>query len=231
MAVPMKLALRNRLAGWCLEALRNPAAEARIHALAAFAGRSDASGTARDLDDERAAILAASDVFEPLDRGVRLRPELSGDVEALRWRAPRFSQALSDCRKACAAPRPGEIDVPWSLCAAAALFNARLFFEVHELLEDCWRPAQGPLKTLLQGLIQVAVGLHHHANGNLRGAIALLGEGNVKLSPFRPEIHGVELGAFCAAIDAITGALRGGAASSELPIPRLVVRHSSAITR
>jgi len=225
----MKLWLRNRLAGWCLDALRDPAAEARIHALSAFARHADPSGAARHLAEDHVGILAASDVFERAEPGVRLRADLTVDLAALRWRAERFSEALSDCRAECEAPRADEVG--WSLCAAAALFNRRLFFEVHELLEDCWRPAGEPLKTLLQGLIQVAVGLHHHANGNLRGAVALLTEGNAKLRPFAPGAHGVELGAFCEAIDAVARALGERPAPAQPPLPRLVVRHSSLITR
>jgi hypothetical protein len=231
MALRMKLSLRNRLAEWCLAALRDPTAEARIRALTTFARRADGSGSARDLGEDDERMLAAADVFERADPGIRLRADLMCDLAALRWRAERFSEALADCRAACTVPRADEDDVPWSLRAASALFNRRLFFEVHELLEDCWRPAGEPLKTLLQGLIQVAVGLHHHANGNLRGAIALLTEGSAKLRPFAPEAHGVELGAFCRAIDEISCALRGADPPAELPVPRLVVRHGSAITR
>jgi uncharacterized protein len=64
---------------------------------------------------------------------------------------------------------------------AAALFDAGLFFEVHELLEPTWTAAAGAEREALQGLIQVAVGYHHLANGNLRGARALLDEGGARL--------------------------------------------------
>ena len=94
----MKLWLRNRIAGWCLDALRDPAAEARIHALTAFACQADASGAARHLAEDHVEILAASDVFERAEPGVRLRADLAVDLAALRWRAQRFSEALADCR-------------------------------------------------------------------------------------------------------------------------------------
>jgi len=61
---------------------------------------------------------------------------------------------------------------------AAVLF----YFEVHELLEPHWRAAAGAEREALQGLIQLAVGLQHLANGNLEGARALLGESAAKLS-------------------------------------------------
>lgn len=67
------------------------------------------------------------------------------------------------------------------LDAAAALFDAHLYFEVHELLEPAWRAAEGDEREALQGLIQVAVGYQHLANGNFAGARALLEEGRRRL--------------------------------------------------
>jgi len=65
--------------------------------------------------------------------------------------------------------------------AAAALFDAHLYFEVHELLEPAWRDAAGGEREALQGLIQIAVGYQHLANGNFAGARALLDEGRRRL--------------------------------------------------
>jgi hypothetical protein len=67
------------------------------------------------------------------------------------------------------------------LDAAATLFDAHLYFEVHELLEPAWRQASGGEREALQGLIQIAVGYQHLANGNLAGARALLDEGARRL--------------------------------------------------
>ena len=55
------------------------------------------------------------------------------------------------------------------------LFNRAAFFEAHEALEDVWRAAPESEKKFLQGLIQIAVGLHHYGTGNLVGARSLLG--------------------------------------------------------
>lgn len=43
---------------------------------------------------------------------------------------------------------------------ADALGAAGRFFEAHEELEAGWKAAEGPEKTLLQGVIQIAAGLH-----------------------------------------------------------------------
>jgi predicted metal-dependent hydrolase len=68
-----------------------------------------------------------------------------------------------------------------ALADAAMLFDAGLFFEVHELLEPFWLAATGEARQALQGLIQVAVGYQHRANGNLAGARALLADGVARL--------------------------------------------------
>jgi DUF309 family protein family protein len=227
----MKLVLRDRLADWCLAALADPAAEAPVDALGAFALQTARDGSAAGLSPDQRRILAGSGLFEQTGESIRLRGDFAADLESLRWRAARFVEALSECRGGCGHAPAGGRRVPWALCAAAALFNARLFFEVHELLEGCWREADGDLKTFLQGLIQVAVGLHHQANGNLRGAIALLEEGNAKLARFGHEAHGVELAAFRRAITEISRRLRTPQQPADLEIPRLIVAHSSAIGR
>jgi predicted metal-dependent hydrolase len=80
------------------------------------------------------------------------------------------------------------------LDAAARLFDAHLYFEVHELLEPAWRDAREDDREALQGLIQVAVGYQHLANGNFAGARALLEEGRARLRGRR--LDGLDLEAF-----------------------------------
>jgi hypothetical protein len=85
------------------------------------------------------------------------------------------------------------------LDAAATLFDAHLYFEVHELLEPAWRQAHGGDREALQGLIQVAVGYQHLANGNLAGARALLIEGRDRLRG--RALDGVDLEPFAGAVE------------------------------
>jgi len=94
----------------------------------------------------------------------------------VRERAGRASAALA--ARPPAAPIHSRGDV---LDAAATLFDAHLYFEVHELLEPSWRDAHGSDREALQGLIQVAVGYQHLANANFAGARALLGEGRDRI--------------------------------------------------
>lgn len=227
----VRLVLRNKIAEWMLEALADPAVEGPLRALVVFARRSDEKGLAPGLTRIEAAALETGErLFESTERGLKLRDDLLVDLGALRWRAQRFQEALDTCRRACGAAAD-KSELAWSLCAAAALFNAELFFEVHEILEPPWGRAEGPLKPFLQGLIQVAVGLHHRSTGNLRGAVSLLADGNAKLRPFLPEAWGVELGTLCSEVDAIAGRLReeltrGGTdrRGMETSVPRLSVK-------
>jgi uncharacterized protein len=87
------------------------------------------------------------------------------------------------------------------------VFNAGLFFEYHELLEDHWRTDTGDRKRFLQGMIQVAVGLHHWEHGNYRGATLLLREGAERLAVGRPYLLGLDVEAFYHEVQGVRAAL------------------------
>jgi hypothetical protein len=72
-------------------------------------------------------------------------------------------------------------------------FNRRAFFEAHEVWEDIWRDDHGASRHFYQGLIQVAVCLHHFRNGNTRGARKLCITGSNYLEPYRPACLGIDL--------------------------------------
>lgn len=69
---------------------------------------------------------------------------------------------------------------PGQLLLAIRQFNARQWFECHETLEDLWIGEEGEVRDFFQGVLQIAVALHHWRNGNYGGAISLL-NGGVKL--------------------------------------------------
>lgn len=221
----MKLALRNAIAEWFLESLEEPRRVAALDALVAFARAAGADGAASGLSPEHRDRLVASGFFESSGDVVQLRSDLLGDLAALRVRAERFEAARRDLAAHDLAVRE---DTPLAtvVAAAAILFDHELFFEVHELLEPPWLRADGETRTLLQGLIQVAVGFHHHAQGNPRGAASLLGEGNAKLFGHVPEAFGLDLSVLCRDVEAFATELRhriaGEAPARDLAIPRLV---------
>ncbi|KAK9290339.1 hypothetical protein L1049_008506 [Liquidambar formosana] len=64
---------------------------------------------------------------------------------------------------------------------AVALFNNRDYYRCHDFLEALWNNAEEPIRTLIHGILQCAVGFHHLFNQNHRGAMMELGEGLCKL--------------------------------------------------
>jgi len=73
------------------------------------------------------------------------------------------------------------------------LFNRSEFYDAHEVLEDVWRANSGPEKKFLQGLIQLAVALHHHSKGNPRGARSLLARSARNMQPFPDGFCGIQV--------------------------------------
>jgi len=63
---------------------------------------------------------------------------------------------------------------PGQLLQAIREFNNREWFECHETVEELWIGEEGEVRDLYQGLIQIAVALHHWRNGNFGGAVSLL---------------------------------------------------------
>jgi hypothetical protein len=169
---PLPLPLRNRLAELILEAFEPGEARATVLALA---DASDSDGAAVGAAD--ASRLLALGWFEPLPGGrVRLRGAYRAHGPSLAGRASRAASVVGDWRD-----REGESLVAL-LDRTEALASRGLFFEVHELLEPVWFRSLEPVRTALQGLIQVAVAFHHLENGNRDGARSLLALGLAKLA-------------------------------------------------
>src|SRR5690606_33014418 len=63
----------------------------------------------------------------------------------------------------------------------------------HDAWEALWSDYQGPSRRFYQGLIQVAVCLHHFGNGNIRGAKKLYYGCRGYLEDYRPKHLGVDL--------------------------------------
>lgn len=71
------------------------------------------------------------------------------------------------------------------------------------MLEPHWLVARDEAREALQGLIQIAVGWQHLANGNVAGARSLLSDGAARLHGGR--LAGVDFDPFArAALDAVT---------------------------
>ncbi len=78
------------------------------------------------------------------------------------------------------------------LRAGINFFNDGLYYEAHESWEDMWRVAGKDERLFCQGLVQIAVGLHHRTNGNVLGGNRVLGRGLGHLENFPDQYMGVD---------------------------------------
>lgn len=179
----LPLPLRNRLADLILDALHDREARRGLETLAAVCADPRALGA------KAPPAAFPADLFERGPEGWRIRSGYREHAAPFAERATRAARALANRPLA-----PADPPLETVLDHAATLFAAGLYFEVHEVLEPHWMRAAEPARQALQGLIQVAVGYQHLANGNLGGARALLHDGAAKLSGQR--LAGRELDRF-----------------------------------
>jgi uncharacterized protein len=97
------------------------------------------------------------------------------------------------------------------------LFNQAEFFEAHEVLEDVWRAAPDPEKKFLQGIIQIAVALHHHSRGNRAGAHSLMKRAVRNLSAYPDEFGTIHLDRLLRAVHDWEQAVSEGIEGPPLP--------------
>ena len=98
-------------------------------------------------------------------------------------------------------------------------FNAREFYDAHEVWEDVWRESHGMEKRFLQGLIQAAVALHHHSTGNVVGACSLMARARRNLAECPGEFGGIRLAELLGALGEWRAAVARG--ESDLTVPRI----------
>ena len=163
----LPLPLRNRLSELIVDSFQDPDARRALEMLAALVADSRALGGVVVVP-ERFPL----DWFESRSGERRIKGAWKEHAGELGERAARAWRAVKGRPF-----DPPDAPLPAVLEAAALLFDARLYFEVHELLEPCWLRAAGAERQALQGLIQIAVGFQHLANRNVAGARALLAEG------------------------------------------------------
>ena len=107
------------------------------------------------------------------------------------------------------------------ICEGLALLNSAHYFHAHEVLEDVWRAAAPTDRQFFQGLIQVAVALHHHSRGNLAGCKSLLTRAGRNLSGY-PDGHlGLDLNSLRRSLAEWQQALDQGVALPSPPTVRL----------
>ena len=102
-----------------------------------------------------------------------------------------------------------------------ALFNRGEFFDCHEALEEVWLELSGERKKFLQGLIQVAVALHHLRNGNRVGAERLLAAAVEKLAGDSPERVLIDVDALLASLAQLREQIHAGESSPATAVPQI----------
>jgi predicted metal-dependent hydrolase len=112
-------------------------------------------------------------------------------------------------------------------------FNSGQFYACHDTLEALWIEASEPDKTFYQGILQIAVGLYHLGNDNLRGAAILLGEGGNRLRRYPDSYGGIDVEELLSESAALLKVIQQMGASKVpvgnlgenqvLPIPRIVL--------
>jgi len=88
-------------------------------------------------------------------------------------------------------------------------FNAQDWFECHETVEELWIGSQGEIRDFYQGIIQVAVALHHWRNGNFGGAVSLLNGGCTYLRKVGETCQWVDVATLIADADRLRMVLEG----------------------
>lgn len=79
------------------------------------------------------------------------------------------------------------------LALALASFNAGDWYAAHDHFEELWHETQGPMRTALQGVLQIAVANVHLESGNMHGATVLLGEGIGRLARVESDALGLDM--------------------------------------
>ena len=97
-------------------------------------------------------------------------------------------------------------------------FNQGDYYEAHELWESVWNVVDAPLRTWVQGLIQVATAFHKLQNGRDDVCAILLRKALPKLKDAPPVIEGVQAAIAREAAKSFLAAIDRG----ESPDPRAV---------
>lgn len=80
---------------------------------------------------------------------------------------------------------------------AILLFNRGDWYDCHDCLEELWHETSGATRSILQGILQIAIAELHHERGNLRGSTILMGEGLGRIQGNRDGGLNLDLATLC----------------------------------
>lgn len=112
-------------------------------------------------------------------------------------------------------PQAAAIHLPEPLLEFVARFNAREFWESHEVLEAPWRIGRSEF---YHGLILYASAFVHAQRGNQRGVQAQLAKATRRLTPYRPAYLGLDVDAILTDAERCSQLAASGVA---IPLPTL----------
>lgn len=101
------------------------------------------------------------------------------------------------------------------------LFNAGEWYACHDCFEELWHETQGPMRPVLQGILQIAVAQLHRQRDNHRGAMILMGEGVGRLRRCDDAALGLDLAQLRACAASHLEALQGQSPDVQSLLPPL----------
>jgi len=121
------------------------------------------------------------------------------------------------------------LDVAAVVAQGTRVFNRGRYLDAQEIWEAAWHAAEVADRGLLEGLVQLAGGLHLRTRRDgMRGAEHLLSQALVTLEDYRPAAHGLDVetlvAEFSVYVDWVRSVRRPHRFTDTLRIPRLVVR-------
>ena len=100
-------------------------------------------------------------------------------------------------------------DVTAAVRRGVRLFNQGRYFTAQQVFEESWQASTGPERGFLEGLVQLAAGMHLRARrGAMQGAEHLLVRALVAFEDWKPEAYGVDVERLAADFDVYVQWLR-----------------------
>lgn len=108
------------------------------------------------------------------------------------------------------------------------LFNAGLFFQSHEALEDFYVASEEKDKPFLEGLIQAATALRLFRDfGEVEGAVRMIYQALIRLENYQPTYLGVRVKDFIQALESWAKQAEANSAKIGEEIPKIRVHRFS----
>lgn len=120
-----------------------------------------------------------------------------------------------------AGPEPAPLPEDPRFRQAVMLFNAGEWYDCHDGFEELWHETLGPDRTVLQGILQIAVAQLHLERGNRHGATVLMGEGLGRLARCGPAALGLDLLSLRECVAQRLRCLQQGGDPGGVPLPVL----------